>query len=392
MDKLIIVRPICELQGWNRRMEIILGNILEKMSGEDIEVVLIEKASELRYTDLKRKHIIFAVSLTEAGVNMEYYRLLEYFRSNADCLEGSVAGIIVDGRSGLFTKALARRLAFSANAAGCTFPGKPLVEATGDLANFHVLSTVRGVDPETVYIQQVESLISRVLEFRLPPPSDLSHLPDNSDRSARPAFSNCSELSGFSGYAASEAGQKKLKVLAIHASSRKTSNTLLLWDMVRRRLVDRAEITEISLRNGDMKDCIGCRYEDCLHFGEMGRCFYGGIMTEQVYPAILDCDALIMICPNYNDALNAHLTAFINRLTALFRVHDFSHKSVYALIVSGYSGGDIVSEQVIGALNFNKGFILPGHFAMVETANDPKSILEVPDIDAKAGAFAARIS
>ena len=185
--------------------------------------------------------------------------------------------------------------------------------------------------------------------------------------------------------------QRDLNILAVHASSRKTSNTLLLWDKVRKKLEDRAEIREISLRDGAIQECIGCRYEDCLHYGEQGRCFYGGIITEQVYPAILSCDVLVMICPNYNDALNANFTAFINRLTALFRVHDFSKKRVYAIVVSGYSGGDLVSEQIIGALNFNKGFILPGRFAMVETANDPFSILEVPDIDNKAGAFAEGI-
>ena len=357
-NELIVVRPICELQGWNRRMEDILGDILVKLDDEGVDIMLVEKASELEYTGMKGRHVLFAVSLTEAGVNMEYYRMLEYFRSNPDCLEGSVGGIIVDGRGELFTKALARRLAFSANAAGCTLPGRPLVEATGDLGNFHVLSGVRGVDPLTVYIQQAEELIRRVIGFSL-------------------------QTGGDDG--------DTLNVLAVHASSRKTSNTLLLWDKVRRNLEDRADITEISLREGSIKECVGCRYEDCLHYGEMGRCFYGGIMTEQVYPAILDCDVLVMICPNYNDALNANLTAFINRLTALFRVHDFSSKRIFALVVSGYSGGDIVSEQIIGALNFNKGFILPGRFAMVETANDPMSILSVTDIDRKAGDFAGRI-
>ena len=160
---------------------------------------------------------------------------------------------------------------------------------------------------------------------------------------------------------------------------------------MRRNIEYRAEITEISLSEGVIRDCRGCKYEDCLHFGEQGRCFYGGIITEQVYPALMEADALVMICPNYNDALNANLTAFINRLTALYRAHDFSRKKIYALVVSGYSGGDIVSEQIIGALNFNKGMILPGKFAMVETANDPMSILEVPEIDAKAATYANRI-
>ena len=357
MKKLVVVQPLCELQG-SGRMENILADILGKFENEGVVIESIVKASELESIDMRNRHVLFAISLTEAGVNIEYYRMLEYFRSSPDCLEGSVGGIIVDGQSELFTKALARRLAFSANAAGCTFPGKPLVEATGDLGNFHVLSGVRGVEPMTVYVQQVESLVRKVIES----------YPRNSSSE-----------------------QKDLNILAVHASSRKTSNTLLLWDKVRKKLEDTAEIREISLRDGAIQECIGCRYEDCLHYGEQGRCFYGGIITEQVYPAILSCDVLVMICPNYNDALNANFTAFINRLTALFRVHDFSKKRVYAIVVSGYSGGDLVSEQIIGALNFNKGFILPGRFAMVETANDPFSILEVPDIDKKAGAFAEGI-
>ena len=352
---LLVVKPKSELDRRTERMDDILGSVLGDIEAEGVHITIAEKVSELDNIPMKGQKVLFAICLSEAGVNTEYYHLLEGFRKHPDCLNGSVGGIIVDGGSELFTKALARRLAFSANMAGCTFPGKPLVEATGSLGNFHVLSGVRNVEPYEVYRQQAEDLIRRIIGFSYP------------DEIIR--------------------GNQQ-KILAVHASTRKTSNTLLLWDKVKKDIEHRTEITEISLREGAIRDCIGCRYEDCLHYGEQGRCFYGGIMTEQVYPAMLECDALIMICPNYNDALNAHLTAFINRLTALFRVHEFSNKRVYALVVSGYSGGDIVSEQIIGALNFNKGFILPGRFAMVETANDPFSILDVPDIDAKAKAFA----
>ena len=36
----------------------------------------------------------------------------------------------------MFTKDLGRRIAFAANIAGLSFPGKPLVEASEDLHNF----------------------------------------------------------------------------------------------------------------------------------------------------------------------------------------------------------------------------------------------------------------
>lgn len=82
-------------------------------------------------------------------------------------------------------------------------------------------------------------------------------------------------------------------------------------------------------------------------------------------------DGVVMLCPNYNDALSANLTAFINRLTALFRQTRFYDKALFALVVSGYSGSDLVARQLISAMNMNKSFYLPGRFALLETANDP---------------------
>ena len=51
-----------------------------------------------------------------------------------------------------------------------------------------------------------------------------------------------------------------------------------------------------------------------------------------------------------------------------------------------------MAEQIIGAMNLNKGFILPGNFALMETANDPKSVLKIDGIDEKAAGFAAQIA
>lgn len=79
-------------------------------------------------------------------------------------------------------------------------------------------------------------------------------------------------------------------------------------------------------------------------------------MVEEVYPAVRRCDALVMLCANYNDALSANLTACVNRLTALFRQTRFYDKRLFGLVVSGYSGGDLLARQLISALNMNKSF------------------------------------
>lgn len=118
-------------------------------------------------------------------------------------------------------------------------------------------------------------------------------------------------------------------------------------------------VQEIGLRNGTLDDCSGCPYTMCIHFGEKGECFYGGVMSREVYPAVRRADGVVMLCPNYNDALSANLTAFINRLTALFRQTRFYDKALFALVVSGYSGSDLVARQLISAMNMNKSFYVP---------------------------------
>ena len=177
-------------------------------------------------------------------------------------------------------------------------------------------------------------------------------------------------------------------VLALHASQRSASNTLALWELVKAALPPEVSVEEVGLRNGAVPDCNGCSYTACLHFGEQGSCFYGGPMVEEVYPAVRRCDALVMLCANYNDALSANLTACVNRLTALFRQTRFYDKRLFGLVVSGYSGGDLLARQLISALNMNKSFFLPPHFCLLETANERGSLIRLPGIRNTAAAFA----
>ncbi|MBQ6903537.1 MAG: NAD(P)H-dependent oxidoreductase, partial [Lachnospiraceae bacterium] len=181
------------------------------------------------------------------------------------------------------------------------------------------------------------------------------------------------------------------ELLALHASSYHTSNTMALWSQVKRRLDGACAVTEIGLRNGVLVDCSGCPFNMCLHFGENDSCFYGGVMTDDVYPALREADAVLMICPNYNDAISANLTAFINRLTAMYRKRPFSDKALFAIVVSGYSGSDIVLSQLIAALNMNKSFFLPPYFALYATANDPGSVMKITDIGSQIASFASVI-
>lgn len=346
-EELILIRPACAEKHKERRLSQVLTEALSGVSFREIR-----EAEEFR-RGLEDKRLLFAVEEGESGINLEYCRFLKEIRLNPRLLSRCTGGVIVDGSSELYTKSLGRDLVFSANRAGCTFPGRPLVEGTANLQNFNVQAKILNTDNGGAYKTAAGNLVMQVLNFQMPK-------------------------------------KEKPKLLVLHASNYRTSNTTTLWSMVKERMSG-IQIREISLRNGSVVDCGGCPYTMCMHFGEQERCYYGGVIVEQVYPAIKECDGLLMLCPNYNDAVNANLCAFINRLTALFRKMQFYDKFLFSIIVSGYSGGDLVAGQLISALNMNKTFILPPYFSMLETANDPKSILKVPGIEERAAAFARHI-
>ena len=315
---------------------------------------VIRRPAEDGMEDLQNRRLLFAVALDPSGCNLAYYGMLRALRGSDTLLRGSVAGVIVTGVGEFYTKDVARDMVFAANQAGCAFLGRPLVEATGSLRNFRIQAQIGGVDEKTAFRLAVRELIARLDGWRPLPPVR--------------------------------------RVLALHASQCSTSNTLALWELVKAALPPEIAVEEVGLRNGTVPDCNGCSYTACLHFGEQGSCFYGGPMVEEVYPAVRRCDALVMLCANYNDALSANLTACVNRLTALYRTTSFADKAVFAIVVSGYSGGDIVACQAAGAMNMNKGFWLPANFCLLETANERGSLLHLPGIRDTAAAFAREMA
>ena len=280
-----------------------LDRVLSRaLAGREVQVIR-------RAEDLDRRRyprILFALPLDEAGQNFAYFSMLARLRREKNLLEGCTGGLIVDGPGELYTKSTAAELALAMNQAGCALVGRPLVEATGSLANFRIQAKNLGVDLAGAYEAAARELADQAESFSFP-------------------------------------ARERPNLLALHASSRHTSNTMDLWGEVQKRLSPRWQVEEIGLR----------------------------------------------MCPNYNDALSANLTAFINRLTALFRQTRFYDKAVFALVVSGYSGSDTVARQLISALNMNKSFYLPPRFALLETANAPGEALSAPGIQDRLDRFAA---
>lgn len=404
-----------------------LDDVLER-AGVKIktrEHTLVTSLEELKKISCKGEKILFAVALNDRGFNVELYSMLNYISGEKSMFQGSVAAVVVDGPHEEETKALARRLVYRVNESGCTFPGKALVEATGSLRNFNTVCMLEGLDEKEAYILSVKRLIMKLESTHIAVVSEKNILPGVCGETQRMEEASCMEEKSFGRLGvspcvdevfscedevstcmdefspcseelspcAAKSGDviKKANLLVITSGKLSTSNTLALWHKVESFLPSEIEIEKISLRDGEILECRGCPYEECLHFGEAGKCFYGGLVTEKIYSAIVKCNALLIAAPNYNDALSADFTAFINRLTALYRVYDFSEKVFFSIIVSGYSGGDILAQQLIGALNFNKNMMLPPKFSLRATANAPGSLDEDESIDERARTFAEDI-
>ena len=334
--------------GVTERLERLLPAALDGLPHRSLEANAAETA------DLTGQPLLFAVGMDAYGPGQSFSRLLRWLRQNPNALSGCAAGLVVDGGGELYTKQAAQALVMAANLAGCAFPGKPLVEGTGSLYNQHILADRMGLSWEETYHRRVRELAQRLTAFTPP-------------KFRRP------------------------KLLMLHASDHTRSNTVWLGRELLRRLPPAIQTREISLQNGAIVDCRGCSYNACLHYARQNTCFYGGAIPEQVLPAIRDADAMLFLCPNYNDAVSANLMALFNRMTSLLLQHELYNKYLFGVVVSGYSGSDLVAQQLLGTMCFNKTAILPPRFCLMETAHDPGSARHIAGIDGQLGAFAAHM-
>ena len=240
MEPLLVICPQVEE---NPRLAAVLSHALEGRPH-----VRVQRPDELHPVTGQR--VLFAVSLLHGGVNLGWYAMLSAIRQNGHFFDGCRGAVLVDGDGELYTKSAAREIVFAANQAGCAFMGAPLVEATGSLENFHIRAMLRHTDYLSAYTACARELVNRLLADTAPV-------------------------------------RKHPNLMVLHASNRKTSNTIALWERMVPRLAGRVDAQVVSLRNGTVADCNGCEFRACLHFGEEGRCFYGGVIVDEVYPAAM---------------------------------------------------------------------------------------------------------
>jgi len=329
-----------------------------------IESIVSSKAHALKSSEehVKKSDVLYKgvliVQLDEIGQCNEFYSwLLERKQLSETYFDNSIVGLIVKSDSDYYTKKFSSTALFLMNQLGARSLGHSVVEFIDAYANLKMWQIAENLSREAVIELMVQRLIDQMTEY---------------------------------GTGAEEKEQQKPKILVLHAGTHEKSNTLALWRMVKEH-IDYDNISEFHVEEGTAIDCYGCSFDTCTYYSLHKSCFYGGVITEELLPLIEESDVIVWICPNYNDAISAKLTAVINRLTVLYRRVSFKDKKIYSLIVSANSGSDSVASQLIDALVINKGFQLPPRFALMALASEEGSIYKVPGIEEKAKAFAEQI-
>jgi len=324
---------------------------------EEMIARTILKFNILQFDSLKSisgNKLLFPIELDNFGVDFNMLKLIKkVYENDNNAFNGTSGILIVNSSTEFFTKNFSQYFIFLLNSFGCRFIGHPLVEATSSLLNFKTWQKSFNLSLRDICLFQCEKLGKRFYDY-------------NPVKISSP------------------------NILVLYSKLHKKSNTYDFFKLIRNNLKG-CFIDEINIENGKINDCRGCSYKTCIHFGEISSCFYGGIMIESVLPKIEKADAVIWLCPNYNDSITANLTALINRLTVLYNKMPFYSKSLFSVIVSGNSGSDSVANQLIGSLNINKGFSLPPKAFAMATANDPMSIYDYPDIYSIADKFSENI-
>ena len=307
-----------------------------------------------------KKKILMVVGLDAIG---ECHSANDFLRSALEADEknpfkDAVIALVVLSKSDLYTKSFTKKFLFVINQLGAECIGHPLVELTVNYGSLKSWSKALNLST----IETAKQLIFRLTE-RLAQYEPLK--------------------------------VENLKTLVLHDGQKERSNTLMLWDMVEKKLREGVSqnllVKTLHVEEGQIRDCFGCSFETCNYFALEKSCFYGGFVVEELFPLIEEADVVVWICPNYNDAISAKLMAVVNRLTSLYRKTSFTDKYLLSVIVSANSGSDSVAGQLIGALSVNKGFRLPPNFALMGQANAPGEIKRAKGIQKRVTQYVCQL-
>lgn len=114
-------------------------------------------------------------------------------------------------------------------------------------------------------------------------------------------------------------------------------------------------------------------------------------MVENIYPAVKWADAILLLCQTQRCPVREYDGVYQPPDSPVPTTR-FYDKALFGIIVSGYSGSDLLAGQLVTALNMNKTFYLPGNFCMMETANNAGAAMKLPGIEDRIKEFSEKMT
>ena len=134
------------------------------------------------------------------------------------------------------------------------------------------------------------------------------------------------------------------KVVVLSTSLRSNSNSeLLAKSFVEGAKESGNEVEYISLKNKDIRFCIGC-----LACQKLGHCVIKDDVTD-IMDSVLYADVVVWATPIYYYEMSGQMKTLIDRLNPMYS-KDYRFRDVY-LLATAAEEGDEVFEKVITGLN-----------------------------------------
>jgi multimeric flavodoxin WrbA len=175
------------------------------------------------------------------------------------------------------------------------------------------------------------------------------------------------------------------KILIVKGSPRRNGNSAALAEQVEAGArAAGAEVESFNLHEMDINPCDAC---DACRAGSYTGCIVEDDM-QQLYPRLLDCDALVIASPVYWFTVSAQTKLFMDRCYALIDEGGWSLRDKKIGIVMTYGDSDPFDSGAVNAFRtFQDGYNYVGADIVgyvYGSASDPGEIRENEKVMAKA--------
>lgn len=330
------------------------NKVLRLLLNQALQDIPHRMVSELAQVHLPAK-LLIAFALGTDGINVSYLKLLAQLRNRSQMMDSSLAGIVVQSDSLHYGKGCATQFALALNQGGCALVPRPLVEISHQNLPFPDPFLPQD-DPRLDWVPQIHQLAERIMGvgFR-----------GNVPLSDKPMLPRVTVV---------------FPVGEEYAALPEVAQSYDLWEELRHRLAPFIHCTELCLQTDTIHQCNQCINRNCRRFLPDGTCFYGAALGREGILALSQTDALLLVCPSFHNNLHGYMLSFSQQLSSLFAPEQMADKALFALILSPYSGGEMVAEQLINSFIFQQGCYLPSHFALIECASPNDNLLNSEDL------------